>query len=101
MNPPVAGMTCTQAIGGHFNPFNVQLMGNYSTYCSPQTPLRCESGDLGNKHGRLAISQPSPDRVTYSYVDNNLNLFGPTNYSSKSDFCVTDFDADLLLTYCI
>ena len=58
-------------------------MGNYSTYCTPQTPLRCESGDLGSKHGRLTISQPSATRITYSYVDSNLNLFGSSEYSSK------------------
>lgn len=59
-------------------------MGRYSTDCTPQTPLRCESGDLGSKHGRLTISQPTATRVTYSYVDSNLNLFGPANSSSKS-----------------
>ena len=85
VNPPVARQTCTAAIGGHFNPFNVNVSSseNYTTECSLNTPLRCESGDLSGKHPRLQISPGIANRTSYTYVDSNLHLWGANDYSSK------------------
>ena len=81
----IAGQSCSNDIGGHFNPFNVDVESSqYSIECTPQSPLRCESGDLSGKHGNLDLSQGIASRKTYTYVDANLNLWGPTNYTSAS-----------------
>ena len=84
MNPPDASQTCVESIGGHFNPFNVDITADsgYSTECSVYSPLRCESGDLSGKHGKLNIGPPSSRRESVTFVDSNLNLFGPASYSS-------------------
>ena len=79
-------MNCVDVIGGHFNPFNADLNNNYATECTPFAPLRCESGDLSGKHLKLNISAASPTRPTYTYVDNNLHLWGPANYSSETNY---------------
>jgi hypothetical protein len=39
------------SVQGHYNPFSVDLNGNYPSQCSPDNPLRCETGDLFGKHG--------------------------------------------------
>jgi Cu/Zn superoxide dismutase len=81
--PPVRDQLCVDSIGGHFNPFNVSIdpSQNYTTECSSNSPLRCESGDLSGKHPRLTIGASIADRRTYSYVDDNLHLWGPQAYS--------------------
>ena len=86
--PPVPGQPCQGNIGPHFNPFNVSLdstnpVSNYSTDCSPTSKLRCESGDLGGKHGQLRIDPPGTDMATFSYLDPNLLLYGPERDTSK------------------
>lgn len=77
-------MSCVDSIGGHFNPFMVDILpsDDYKMKCKPDTPLRCESGDLSLKHGQITISPPSSNRESYAYTDSNLNLFGPAAYSS-------------------
>ena len=87
--PPVPGEPCQGTIGPHYNPFNVSLdssnpIGNYSDDCSPLSKLRCESGDLSGKHGQLTIDSPGVNMTTYSYLDPNLNLYGPDAHTSKS-----------------
>ena len=93
-NPPGSQM-CVEDIGPHFNPFNVSLANtndemdpstnsNYTDDCSPLYPLRCESGDLSNKHGQLQISALVRDRKTYTFVDNNLALSGEYSIVGRS-----------------
>ena len=40
---------------------------------------RCESGDMGGKHGRLDLSPDGASRPTYTYVDSNLQLTGSSS----------------------
>ena len=85
MNPPSVDSECVDVIGGHFNPFNVNISAgdDYGAECSIYSPLRCESGDLSNKHGQLNIDPGTSDRESVTYTDSNLNIFGPANYSSE------------------
>ena len=85
MNPPSVNSKCVDVIGGHFNPFNVNISAgdDYGSECSIYSPLRCESGDLSNKHGQLNIDPGTSDRKSVTYTDSNLNIFGPANYSSE------------------
>ena len=84
--PRTPGQSCSNDIGGHYNPFDVDLNSNqYSTECSPRSPLRCESGDLSGKHGKLNLGPGTASRKTYTYIDTNLNLWGDSaDYSSES-----------------
>ena len=96
-NPPrIPGQSCTNAVGGHFNPFNVDLSDQYSMECSPSSPLRCESGDLSGKHGKLSLSHGTASRKTYTFVDDNLNLWGPSAYSSESLTIIICLTGDVL-----
>ena len=84
----MSGQPCQGTVGPHFNPFRVSLnnsnsVSNYSTDCSPLTPLRCESGDLTGKHGQLTIDPPGPQQTTYSNIDPNLYLYGPDSQTSE------------------
>lgn len=66
---------CT-AGGYRWNPTFIQLAdpadhGFYSEECSPETPLRCEVGDLTGRHGKLNVGGKA-----YVFSDVNLPLSG-------------------------
>ncbi|XP_064382299.1 uncharacterized protein LOC135331162 isoform X2 [Halichondria panicea] len=86
---------CVDTIGGHYNPFNVSLantndgmspsqFSNYSDDCSVRYNLRCESGDLSGKHGKLSISSDVKSRPVVSFVDSNLALTGSFSVIGRS-----------------
>ena len=56
-------------LGGHVDPSGrLQAAGeNYSTVCTPSTPLYCEAGDLTGKFGNLTVGN-------FSFVDNDPEL---------------------------
>ncbi|XP_048585307.1 uncharacterized protein LOC116604439 [Nematostella vectensis] len=51
MTKPVDDGRCS-SLGPHYNPYNVDVEGNYKATCSGSNPLRCELGDLSAKHER-------------------------------------------------
>lgn len=96
-NPSVEGQRCVDVIGPHFNPFEVSLgntdnvppqpvsaNSNYRDDCSTLYSLRCESGDLSNKHGQLRIAPDTNNRPTFTYVDSNLQLSGSYSIVGRS-----------------
>lgn len=42
--------------GGHWNPFQITVNGNYTVNCAPLSPLSCEAGDFANKHSTINLS---------------------------------------------
>ncbi|XP_078667729.1 uncharacterized protein LOC144909563 [Branchiostoma floridae x Branchiostoma belcheri] len=61
---------------GHFNPYAVDLSGNYASQCRGTNPLRCELGDLSGKHGKIDVT--SEDGVSRNFfTDVDLPLSGP------------------------
>ncbi|XP_062511965.1 uncharacterized protein LOC134187802 isoform X3 [Corticium candelabrum] len=70
--------------GGHYNPHNVYLMGNYLVDCNKQNQLRCELGDLSGKHGRYTIESVSSNKGRQLSQDIDLPLFGPTSVAFRS-----------------
>ncbi|XP_018430537.1 PREDICTED: uncharacterized protein LOC108803196, partial [Nanorana parkeri] len=73
--------TCASA-GGHFNPYNVPIDGNYSQECKPSNPLRCEAGDYAGKHAPITLLAPSPAR--YLFTDSLTSLTGPMSIIGRS-----------------
>ncbi|XP_064602134.1 uncharacterized protein LOC135468049 [Liolophura sinensis] len=69
---------------GHYNPFHVYLEGNYSSSCRPDNGMRCEVGDLANKHGKLAIRTPEGMGMKYFFTDTTLPLSGPNSIIGRS-----------------
>ena len=71
--------TCLGPVGGHYNPFQVNLTNpEYMNECNGENPFRCEMGDLSGKHGGLSVGVASDaDRPTFSLFDPNLHLTGP------------------------
>ncbi|XP_033102965.1 uncharacterized protein LOC117105796 isoform X1 [Anneissia japonica] len=68
---------------GHSNPFNVYL-DNYSG-CNAEFPMRCEVGDLSNKHGKLAIAESMNTKVGKIFgTDVQLPLSGFGTIESMS-----------------
>ena len=66
---------CT-AGGYRWNPTFIQLAdpadhGFYSEECSPETPLRCEVGDLSGRHGQIDVGGKA-----FVFSDVNLALSG-------------------------
>ncbi|XP_040296699.1 uncharacterized protein LOC121008312 isoform X2 [Bufo bufo] len=72
--------SCTKA-GGHYNPFNVPVNGNYSDECRSTRPLWCEAGDYASKHHPIAFT-PSPTR--YLITDTSTSLTGPYSIIGRS-----------------
>ncbi|KAK3095151.1 hypothetical protein FSP39_010830 [Pinctada imbricata] len=72
------------SVGGHYNPYNVDLHGNYQTVCSTNSPLRCEVGDLSKKHGRLDIRTSGGGMQRAFFTDVDLPLSGPLSIVGKS-----------------
>jgi Cu/Zn superoxide dismutase len=79
----VATGRCLSA-AGHFNPYEVDLKGNYATQCNPSNPLRCEVGDVANKHGKIDIGTTSEGKQRYFFTDVDLPLSGPMSIIGKS-----------------
>lgn len=72
------------AAGGHFNPFRVNVKGNYAAKCTFSNPFRCELGDLSGK--KQTINVRSNNTVWYRnyFTDTNLPLGGPLSIVGKS-----------------
>ncbi|XP_078588437.1 uncharacterized protein LOC144869220 isoform X1 [Branchiostoma floridae x Branchiostoma japonicum] len=68
---------------GHFNPYAVDLSGNYASQCNGNNPLRCELGDLSGKHGKVDVG--SEDSISRNfYTDVELPLSGPEAVIGRS-----------------
>lgn len=80
-----------QSVGPHYNPYSVQLSGNYTTECNPDNPFRCELGDLSGKHGKLNIRTDLGGMQRYFFTDMQLPLSGPQSIVGKS---ITIHDAN-------
>ena len=80
-----------QSAGGHFNPYAVDLQGNYSLECGPNRPFRCEVGDLSKKHGTISIRDQNGGKLKYFFSDIQLPLSGPQSIIGKS---ITIHDAN-------
>ncbi|XP_033756043.1 uncharacterized protein LOC117338803 isoform X2 [Pecten maximus] len=81
------GMDVSQrclSVGGHYNPYSVDLGGDYSTQCSPNNPLRCEVGDLSGKHGKLGVRTPGRGKSRMFFTDVDLPLSGPNSVLGRS-----------------
>ncbi|CAG8534466.1 465_t:CDS:2 [Dentiscutata erythropus] len=61
-----------ESAGEHLDPFGVGKVAGY--VCNPQTPEKCEAGDLSGKHGPLP-GTPSGS-VTEKYTDRFISLSG-------------------------
>ena len=70
--------------GGHYNPYQVDLEGNYASQCSPTNPHRCEVGDVAKKHGNIDIGTTSEGKQRYLFTDVDLPLSGPLSIIGKS-----------------
>jgi thrombospondin motif-containing protein 9 len=68
------GACSAQAVGGHFNPYNVPV-----GMCNLDDPSTCEVGDLSGKHGVFPAST-----VEMLYIDTNLPLSGPFSIVGKA-----------------
>ncbi|GJJ68358.1 hypothetical protein EMPS_00704 [Entomortierella parvispora] len=74
---PVGPNNDCGATGGHLDPTNVGM----ATTCDPDTPEKCQEGDLSGKHGNLMPEDlPEGDVVVYvdvlTYVDHQLQFSG-------------------------
>ena len=63
-------------LSGHYNPWSVDLAGNYAQECSPTNPLRCESGDMSGKHGKIGIRTDKKIMKRDFFTDVDLQLSG-------------------------
>lgn len=70
--------------GGHYNPYMVDLEGNYASDCHPSNPHRCEVGDVAKKHGNINIGTSSEGKQRYFFTDVDLPLSGPLSIIGKS-----------------
>ncbi|XP_078358914.1 uncharacterized protein LOC144643511 isoform X1 [Oculina patagonica] len=64
------GARC-KSLGGHYNPYHVDLAGTYKSTCFSSNMLRCEVGDLSGKHAMLSVGSGKE-----FYTDPDLPLFG-------------------------
>ena len=79
------GKSCEcSAAGGHYNPFKVNLDGDYKTECSRTNPFRCEMGDLSRKHGKLSVRAKDGDFSRALFTDEHLRLTSLYHISQKS-----------------
>ena len=72
------------SVSGHYNPYGVDLTGNYGTECSSGNPLRCEVGDLSGKHGKLSVRSATNGMQRAFFTDVDLPLSGPLSIVGKS-----------------
>lgn len=73
-----------QSVKGHYNPYQVDLSGSYTSMCSAENQFRCELGDLSGKHGKLTIRANDGRSVKYFFSDMQLPLSGPQSIVGKS-----------------
>ena len=73
-------------VGGHFNPYSVNISAPSYVYCGPTNLTECEVGDLSGKHGKITISDnPSPyNQYGFLYHDSFLNLTGMNTVMGRS-----------------
>lgn len=69
---------------GHYNPYNVNLLGDYGSMCSADNQFRCELGDLSGKHGKISIRTSTGEKQKYFFSDMQLPLSGPQSVVGKS-----------------
>ncbi|XP_043911648.1 uncharacterized protein LOC122788835 [Protopterus annectens] len=69
---------------GHFNPFKVDTVKNYSD-CSPGNPFRCETGDYAGKHKTITLTN-RPDTVTVKnfFTDSTSALSGTASILNRA-----------------
>lgn len=72
------------SVQGHYNPYAVDLTGNYVSQCSASNPLRCELGDLSGKHGKLSVRAASGIMQRDFFTDIDLPLTGDLNILGRS-----------------
>lgn len=72
------------SVTGHYNPYVVDLAGDYSTMCNPANHFRCELGDLSGKHGKIDIRTVDGKTQKYFFSDMQLPLSGPQSVVGKS-----------------
>lgn len=73
--------------GGHYNPYRISLDDSiYSSCVNEGNPLRCELGDLVNKHETLKIAGRKRDvsSMVSFFTDTNLPLSGATTINGRS-----------------
>lgn len=80
-----------QSVAGHYNPYAVDLDGDYNTACNPDNPFRCELGDLSGKHGKLSIRTQAGGKQKYFFTDISLPLSGHQTIIGRS---ITIHDAN-------
>ncbi|XP_052772106.1 uncharacterized protein LOC128211398 isoform X2 [Mya arenaria] len=80
-----------QSAGGHYNPYKVDLNGDYMTHCNNENHFRCELGDLSGKHGKINVRSSSGGKMKYFFSDMQLPLSGPQSIIGKS---ITIHDAN-------
>ncbi|XP_072882964.1 uncharacterized protein cusr [Hemitrygon akajei] len=74
---PVQFDNCT-GVGGHYNPYNIDIKANYKLSCSLATPLHCEVGDLNSKQGPISLGK------RYLKTDVQLPLTGDFTVVGRS-----------------
>ena len=72
------------SVKGHYNPYVVDLAGDYSSMCSNENHFRCELGDLAGKHGKINIRTTMGKAQKYFFSDMQLPLSGPQSIIGKS-----------------
>ena len=80
--------------GPHYNPYKVSMEGNlYNDCVNDHKPLRCELGDLFNKHGGVNVAGKKKDikASTKLFTDTNLPLSGPNSIIGHSIVIHDDF----------
>nr|QDX46957.1 superoxide dismutase [Azumapecten farreri] len=81
------GMDVSQrcsSVGGHYNPFSVDLGGNYAQQCNSANQLRCELGDLSGKHGKINVRTQLGGKTRMFFTDIDLPLSGPNSVLGRS-----------------
>ncbi|XP_069756192.1 uncharacterized protein cusr isoform X2 [Narcine bancroftii] len=65
-------------LGGHYNPYNIDIKDNYQYSCSLAYPLHCEVGDLKSKQGLISLGK------RYLKTDVNVPLTGDFTVVGRS-----------------
>ncbi|XP_038678163.1 uncharacterized protein cusr [Scyliorhinus canicula] len=68
-----------------FNPFKVDVGGQYQTECRPTSPFRCEVGDYGKKHKAINLNNYTSVVDTKNFFTETTSaLAGPLSIVSRS-----------------
>ncbi|KAG0055467.1 hypothetical protein BGZ83_008472 [Gryganskiella cystojenkinii] len=70
-NPVGPNNNCA-ATGSHLDPAKIG-----AAKCNPNTPIRCQEGDLSGKHGNLKATE-SDETLTLHYIDKQIQFSGAT-----------------------